>query len=444
MLSKRRTLRVGLTGTATLISKFINLAAGLVSIPLTAKYLGTDRFALWLILSSFLGWASIADLGLANSLTNILAKADSKGDRETAQITVSNTFYLLVILSLVTGIVCSVAFFVVPWNRIINVDSSLAIAEIPSAVFVTMMLLIFRLVLSLPRQIYGAYQEGYLYQIWSTLGNILALIGLWIAVNLQGNSALLLSAFFGFPLLSDLAAIIHLFKWKSPWLEPKLKQFSWQESKALLKTGLQIWISQISGIVLFQTDIIIVSQLFGATEVVTYGTLLKLFAVIAMIQSAFVSPLWPAYCESLSTGDISWVVTTFQKSVFASLLWAITIGIILTYTAPYIISNWIGQYQSLGSTTLIAFLLRSVLLAIDQCIGALGNGLGLFGFESILAPSFAIGNLSLSLYLVNQIGISGIAWSTCICVLLFSFMIYGSYCFTRIKTIKNKMAFYRS
>ncbi len=444
MLSKNRTLRAGLTGAATLVSRFINLAAGLVSIPLAAHYLGTDRFALWLILSSFLSWGSVADLGLANSLTNILAKADSKGDREIAQITVSNTFYLLIILSLTTGILCAFAFLFVPWHKIINVTSALAIADISSAVLITMFLLILRLVLSMPRQIYGAYQEGYLYQIWSVSGSIFSVFGLWMAVNAHGNSALLISAFFGLPLLSDLAAIIHLFKWKSPWLKPSFKQFSWNESKALLKTGLQIWIAQISGIVIFQIDIIIVSQLFGATAVVTYGILLKLFAVIGMIQSAFVLPLWPAYCESLSTGDINWVVVTFQRSVCASLLWAVAIGLFLTFFAPYIISTWTGEYQSLGNITLIALLFRSVLLAIDQCIAVLGNGLGLFGFESILAPSFAIVNLSLSLYLAHELGISGLAWSTCICILLFSFAIYGGYCFKRIKIIKKEIACYGS
>jgi O-antigen/teichoic acid export membrane protein len=437
MSLKNRTFRAMLTGGATLISRGITSGAGLISIPLTAQYLGTERFAIWLILSSFLGWASVADLGLASSLTNILASADSNNDQQTAQSAISNTFYLLLILSLGTGILCTAVFPLISWQRVVNVTSISAIADIPSAVIITMLLIILRLILSIPRQIYGAYQEGYIYQIWSTLGSIFAIFGLWIAVNHHGNTALLIATFFGLPLLGDLGAMIYLFKYSRPWLTPKLGQFNWSGSKKLLTTGSQIWVAQISGIIIFQTDIIIVSQVFGATTVATYGTLLKLFAVVGLIQSAFISPLWPAYCESLATGDIRWVETTFQKSIYTSVLWAGITGIALTLLTPYILSSWIGQYQSLGTITLIALLCRTVLLSIDQCIAVLGNGLGLFKLESILAPVFAFVNLTLALTLVHVLGISGIAWATNICVIVFSFIIYSNYCFKKIRLIKK-------
>jgi O-antigen/teichoic acid export membrane protein len=426
-----------LTGGATLVSRGITSGAGLISIPLTVQYLGTERFAIWLILSSFLSWASIADLGLASSLTNILASADSNSDQKTAQITISNTFYLLLILSLGTSIFCVVVFPLVSWQRVVNVTSISAIADIPSAVIITMLLIILRLVLSIPRQIYGAYQEGYIYQIWSALGSILAILGLWIAINHHGNTALLIATFFGLPLLGDLGAMIYLFTCSRPWLKPKPDQFSWPSSKKLLTTSSQIWIVQISGIIIFQTDIIIVSQNFGAETVATYGTLLKLFAVVGLIQSAFISPLWPAYCESLATGDIPWVEKTFQRSVYTSVLWAGVTGIVLTLLTPHILKSWIGQYQSLGTITLIALLSRTVLLAVDQCLAALGNGLGLFKFESILAPTFAFVNLLLALVLVHMIGVSGIAWATNICVIVFSFIIYRNYCFKKIQLIKK-------
>jgi O-antigen/teichoic acid export membrane protein len=77
------------------------------------------------------------------------------------------------------------------------------------------------------------------------------------------------------------------------------------------------------------------------------------------------------------------------------------------------------------------------LLSIDQCIAVLGNGLGLFRLESILAPVFAFVNLTLALTLVHVLGISGIAWATNICVIVFSFIIYSNYCFKKIRLIKK-------
>ncbi len=175
-----------LTEGATLVSRGITSGAGLISIPLTVQYLGTERFAIWLILSSFLSWASIADLGLASSLTNILASVDSKNDKKVAQYAILDTFYSLLILSFTTGGVCLAAFSLISRQRVVNVTAFSAVMDIPSAVIVAMLLIILCFLLSIPRQIYGAYQEGYSYQAWSTLGSILGISGLWIAVNNYG------------------------------------------------------------------------------------------------------------------------------------------------------------------------------------------------------------------------------------------------------------------
>jgi O-antigen/teichoic acid export membrane protein len=438
MRFKSRALRAGLTGFTTLLSKGITSFVGIVSIPITAHYLGNERFALWLILSSFLSWSSIMDLGLANSLTNLLAAANSKSDKLSAQRTVSNTFYLLVTLAVITSILFIVTFPVIPWQRVINVNSGVAIADIPTAVIATMLLIVLRLVLTIPRQIFGAYQEGYLYQGWSALGNFIAIVGLWEAINNQGNSATLIAALFGLPLLGDLGATIHLFGWRRPWLKPTLNQVKWSESKALLNTGFQLWITQISGIIIFQSEIIIATQLFGSETLATYGVVLKLFASIVLIQSAFVTPLWPAYCEALSTGDIRWVEESFKKSIFASLLWTLSMGITLVLLTPSILSNWLGQHSSLGSLAIIAIFFKTVLMSIDQCLAALGNGLGLFKVESIFAPIFAISSIFLSLYLAQAIGISGISWAISICICIFSFLFYGNFCYKELKIIKKR------
>jgi O-antigen/teichoic acid export membrane protein len=427
--SKNRLLRVSLTGGVTLLTKGVTFAASLISIPLTAQYLGTERFGMWLTLSSFLAWVGLADFGLATSLTNILAADRGKEDRQQAQEAVANVFWLLVLLSLVASLGLSVAYHYIPWERVANVKTSEAQRDLRAAVVTTMVLLILRLLLSLPKQVYSAYQEGYIYQLWSGLGSLLAVSGLWTAIYFKGNTAILLAAFFGLPLLSDLGAISHLFWFQRPWLLPVLRRFSWVKSKKLLATGSQIWVSQISGIILFQTEILIVNQRFGPVIVATYGTLLKLFSIVSFVQLAFIAPLWPAYCEAISKGDIQWVKTTFTKSSFISFIWAVIIGGITTLIAPKILNLWIHEPTPLSIFTYLALYLRTVLLSLDQCLGILCNGLGLFKLESIIAPGFAAVYLALAIKATNMIGIQGSAWAMCFCISFFSIGIFGFYAF---------------
>jgi hypothetical protein len=59
---KERTGRVKKSSLITLPSKRISIEIGLISMPLTAKYLGTECFGMWLTLSNFLAWVETADL----------------------------------------------------------------------------------------------------------------------------------------------------------------------------------------------------------------------------------------------------------------------------------------------------------------------------------------------------------------------------------------------
>lgn len=158
---RTRIIRALLTGSTTLVVKGMSTLAGFIAIPLTAKYLETERFGLWLILSSLLSWISIADFGLANSLTNALATADANEDRQIAKEFVSSAFYLMLLIALILFIVFLILYPSISWERVFNINSMLAKQEVGVSIFVCWILFIIRLPLSIPSRIYAAYQEGY-------------------------------------------------------------------------------------------------------------------------------------------------------------------------------------------------------------------------------------------------------------------------------------------
>ncbi len=425
---RNRIVRSRLTGVTTLIVKGATIATGLITIPLTAQYLGVERYGMWLTLSSLLTWAGLVDFGLASSLTNALATADGLQDRQKAQEAVSSAFWMLLVSTLFISLCFGVAFPWIPWSRILNVRSPTALSEVNGAVFATLALFFCRGLLSLPGQIYGAYQEGYLYQLWNILGSAASIIALFIAISLKSTTAVLLAAFFGCAFLADIGAALYLFGWHRQWLKPTFSHFKWSSAKSLLKSGGQLWIAQISAIIIFQTDLIIVAQLFGATTVASYGTAMRLFGLVLMIQSAFIMPLWPAYRESLARGDITWIAKTFKNSIYLSFLWTTMISILIAIFSPSIITAWIGPQAVPNTITLIALLFRTVTLALDQCLGVLGNGLALLRLQAILSPIFAATNLALALLLGYVMGVSGVAWATGICVCIFSLAFFGIKC----------------
>jgi O-antigen/teichoic acid export membrane protein len=437
---KKRIKRAFVTGITTVLVKGITVSAGLISIPLTSHYLGVERFGLWLTLSSLLTWISVADLGLANSLTNVLAVSDEKTEKKRAREAVASAFYLMVGIAFLITLCFLILYPFISWAGVFNVTSAQARSEAGPAIIAGMLYFALRLPLSIPGRIYAAYQEGYYYQLWSGLSSIISVIGLIVSIQLRTDIPWMVSAFFGSLLIGDFISAIHIFIYYKPWLMPRIKNWKLLQAKYLLKVGFLFWIVQISAIVFLQTDLIIVAQLFGANEVATYGVTLRLFSLIGIIQAAFIMPLWPAYSEAQSRKDIDWIIRTFKNSLWVSLAWSMISGICLLGFSPLIISNWVSPSAVPSYSLLLAMFLTAILTACGQCISMLMNGLGEIKSQVIISSSAGLANLILSIVLGHLIGSSGVAWATGICVLIFSLILIGSNALNKLKLLKMEVA----
>lgn len=439
---RKRNLRVALTGVVTLAVRSTTIAANLISIPLTAGYLGTERFGLWLAMSTLLSWISFADMGLANSLTNAIATADGQNNVQQAKEAVSSAVWIMVAIAIIINVFFILAYPWINWVKVFNVTSNSIGLEAGQAVMIGFFFFALRLPLSIPGKIYTAYQEGYFYQLWAGLSGWLSLGALLVGIYFKVNLPVLVAAFFGTSLLADLLAAIHLFVWRRPNLKPSLQSFRWWKSWDLLKKGILFWIIQVAGIALHQTDLIIVAQLFGVSAVASYGVVLKLFSLISIVQTAFMMPLWPAYSEAAARKDVNWIVRTFRRSVIISLAWSVFCGIILFYLSPWIITSWVGKDATPGRELVFAMLITTVLNSLGQCIAFCMNGLGKINSQVVFGVMAGVTNLVLSVILGKLIGIAGVTWATGICFLLFSVIIIGIDALNQLNILKDKTNIY--
>jgi O-antigen/teichoic acid export membrane protein len=420
-----RARKAKLTGIATLLARGSGILFSFLAIPLTATYLGNERFGVWLVISNFLSWIALADLGLSNSLTNEVATADAEENYFKVQQAVSSSIISITLIGIVLLVTFALSHSLVDWGKVFNVSSLPIAAEASLAAFAGCMIFVVRLPLSIPNRLYSAYQEGYIYQIWSGVGSWLSLLGLLIGTKLQVSLPGLIILFFGGIILAELLAFWHLFYKHRPHIKPRWSGFNRAVAKSLLKTGLQFWVVQVSAIVYLQTDLIIVTQLFGASAVATYGVALKLFTIIGFVQSAFLAPLWSAYTEALMRKDFSWIVKTFWRSVRLSLAWSVVGGLLLVIISPWLMTKWLGSAASPGWDLMAAMFCLVVLTAIGQCIAYFMNGLGEISGQMWYAVMAATSNVFLSILLGKLIGLSGVTWATVICIIIFSVLLVG-------------------
>ncbi len=432
---RRRILRAGLTGVTTLAAKSLTVGLSLLTLPLTSHYLGKERFGVWLTLSSFITWFAVADFGLNVSLLNALSNADGKDDRRQAREAVTGAFYVMSAIACAIILICLFTLPLVNLAGMFNLESPQAILEIEPAVVVVLVFCALRLPASIINSIFMAYQEGFIYQICHGVSGLLGILGLVLAIYLKSGLPWLTAAFLGSMLLADLLSSIYLFGWRRRWLLPTPGYFKWSQIKWLLTRGGQFWIAHLSILLILQTDLMIVTWMFGASEVAAYGATLRLFTLIGAAQAAFTFPLWAAYGEASTRKDYVWLGRTFKQSIRISLMWSIPSACALFIAIP-LLFKWLVTPDVIPNWRLsLAIMITEIINSIARCISSFLNGLGAVRLQAIVGPVGGAANLCLSWALGSMLGPPGVAWATCICLLIFWVGVMGKDSIKRMQTM---------
>ena len=235
--SRERYHRAALTTAASLATRIVTILAGLVSVPLALHYLGTERYGLWVTISSLLSILTFADLGVGNGLLNAISEAHGKQDEQLARRYVSSAFFLLSGIAGGLALVVVLGYPLVPWPRVFNVSSTQAVAEIGPAVLVFLGCFLLNLPLGIATRIQLGYQEGYLNSPWEAAGSVLGLVGLLAVTSAQAGLPWLVLALAGGPVLGTVANTLVLgLRRRALW--PRLQAVSIDASSRILRSGL--------------------------------------------------------------------------------------------------------------------------------------------------------------------------------------------------------------
>src|SRR5215467_1509553 len=80
---------------SALAGKGVAALVSFVSVPLTVRYLGAERYGAWVTISTAMAWVVLADFGLSNSLTNAVSEGYATQRKDLAQASVAAAFWSL-------------------------------------------------------------------------------------------------------------------------------------------------------------------------------------------------------------------------------------------------------------------------------------------------------------------------------------------------------------
>jgi O-antigen/teichoic acid export membrane protein len=401
------------------VARFVGLATGFISVPLVGGYLGSDRYGIWLQMSSFVAILGPLDLGIGLGLLTVVSDAYGRDDREAARRAISTAAAMLSLIAALLVVVFGLAYLVVPWARVFNVTTQPAISEAGPAAAVLFGSFALGLPLGIVSQVQLAHQSGYISSAWAIAGNLGSFATLLVIIAVHGNLPLLILALTFVGLITAALNGWFLFRRQRPWLMPRLRDADLRAARPLLKTGSLFLVLQIAGLVAFSLDNIVIAQIMGSKSVQEYAIPTKLFVLAPTLLSYVLVPLWPAYREALARGDGAWVKRTLRRSIVLAALVNIPSTVVLVVAGPLLLHVWVGSLVHPTTLLLVGLGTWTIMNTLNGPFAMLLNGANVVAFQAVCSVLMAVANVAISIYLVQRIGVSGAVYGSVISQLVF-------------------------
>ena len=416
--SQERHRRALMTGSVSTIARTVQICTSLITVPLTLRYLGNERFGLWMTISSVLAMASFADFGVGNGVLNAVAKCFGKDDLQGIRRAVSSGF---VILSITAALLLLSFFLIYPfvsWANFFHVSSPLARSEAGATLMVFAICFSANISIDVVQRVQLGLQQGYRYSLWQLCGSVIGLIsvlaGIWLRVSLP----ILVIGIAGAPIVATLMNTIHFFGFVRPDLRPSQRFVHYDTIRQIVKLGGLFFLLQVVVGISFSADNFIIARTLGAASVPEYSIPQRMFALIAMLSNMFVAPLWPAYREAISRGHIGWVNKTLRTSLFGVLIFSLIGSATLLFMARSLIRIWVGHQIHPTSFLLIGLAIWTVICCCGDALAMFLNGAEIVRLQVIVASIFGVSCIIVKITFVHYLGVAGAPWSTILVYLL--------------------------
>lgn len=422
---RRRVRNALLTSVTAFAARGTPLLVLLFTIPLILDYLGLERFGLWMTISSFLVMLGFLDFGLGNGVMNVVADAHGRDSRKAMAQAVASAFYALLALAAGLALVFALLYPFIPWASLLGARSPEAIAEAAPAVAMLVACLAVALPLSLAQRTLMGLQQGYMANLWQTLGSLLGLAGVVLAIQLHASLPILVLATAGVPMLAGLFTTLVFFGWSHRELRPRLVRVTTPMLSRVARLGLLFFVLQLAVAVGVASDNLIVARLLGAEAVAGYAVPAKLFGMVSLGLGLFLSPLWPAYGEAIARGDRHWARTTLVRSLLLTFGVAAAAAAVLLLFAPQILRLWVGEGIDPSLTLLVGLAVWTVLESCGAALAMFLNGAAIVRPQLVVASLFTVTSIGLRLVLVSQWDVAGIAWGAVVAYLFTTALPYA-------------------
>jgi hypothetical protein len=298
-----RAKAVGLFFVSSLFARGVGAICQILQVPIAIKALGNEAFGLWISLMSISYLINFADLGLGQGTQNKLAEAFATDRRFVQRELFANAFTVLSVIGVAVFIAGSLVIRSVNFAGLFHIHTDAVRIAAPGAVRIVLLFFCINFPLGLAQRLSYARQKGWMHNLTQAAAGVASVIGIAIAARMGAGLVGIIVVVQSTVVLGNLALLVYQFR-DLGWIGKVGARFHPGTVRELLGLGGFFALQQVLTVVLFALPQIIIATSMGAASVTSYNLAQRFFNVFAIVQGAFMLPLWPAYSEAAGKGGV--------------------------------------------------------------------------------------------------------------------------------------------
>ena len=415
-------------------SSYVQLAANavysLASVPIALHYLDKERFGLWALMSTLVGYLSLVDAGMSSSAARLIIDHKDERDGERYGSFVKTVFTVTLMQGLIIFIIGLV--FAGLFGRWLAIPAGLQ-TEFIRLVILQCIVVALGFATRIFGLILGGHQRMDLVNYAGTLSLAVNFTALWVFFH------------FGFGVLSlawaGLCGVVEIviFQWISCGvldLFPKRGSWgrvSWSHFQEIFAFGKDIFLVSAGGQLIMASQTIVITRMLGLPAAAVWSIGLRVFSLVSQVVWRISDMSGSAFAEMMVRGEMDRLRERFRAVVMLTASLGGFAAVSFALCNSLFIPLWTHgkiQWPAVNDVLLALWL---ILMAVSRCYSGLVVLTKKVGFMRYVYFMEGAVFVILSLLVARRGGLAAIIACSILCTTLFS----GMYSLRRISRYFN-------
>lgn len=401
---RKESLKINIS--AGILITIIGLCISFISVPITLNYLGNESYGLWVTIFSVINWINYFDIGIGNGLRNRISESLAENNKKDVKQLISTAYGMLAIISIVTIIIILI---VVPFINLQSIFNTKTFSSgfLYEFLLINIIFVSVNFILRIINQIFNAFQRNIYSNINQLVNQIFAVLGIMFAAMFTKGNLIILSLITGGAAIFSSIIFSSIFFIKNKEYTPNIKYFQKSKVGTITNIGMRFFIIQITVLIITTTDNLVITKLFGPSEVTQYSLVQKVFNCFVMFHGIIMTPIVPTITEAYIKKDIIWIKNVINKlfKLYAIIIFGIICCVI---GFKWFASIWLGNSIDFKMTLIVQMGIYAIISIWCSSVAYIINGTGKINIQLYMAIIQALINIPLSIYLAKNIGLGNV------------------------------------